>query len=100
MKPRFTEKHGMVTCCCCRYWHTTKALRERDQWLTVSHLWTDAGQTRKAHYLADAKTQERIFEVPNHYGEWGGYFENSTRVCRVSGWLGRTTGPDGRTMCL
>lgn len=89
-------------CCCCRYWHTTKALRARDQWLTVSYLEVEAGagQKRKAHFLADAKTQERIFEVPQHYGEWGGYFDNSTRVCRVSGVLGRTTARDGRTVCL
>lgn len=50
-------------------------------------------------HLLDSRSQEIVFEVPKHYGEWGGYFKK-TRMCRLSGYLGRITGPDGRTMCL
>lgn len=75
------------------YWHSSKALRQRDRWLTVK------GEEGKVKHLLDSRSQEIVFEVPKHYGEWGGYFKK-TRMCRLSGYLGRITGPDGRTMCL
>lgn len=50
--------------CCCRYWHTNKALRARDRWLTVK------GEKDKPKQLLDSRTNEVVFEVPKHYGEW------------------------------
>lgn len=102
----------MFLWCCCRfktpfnrtvphwYWYTSKAFRARDQWLKVQAVSavTPNGIAKQLH-LIDDKSKQKIFEVPRHYGEWGGYFEQ-TRICRISGYLGRTTGPDGRTMCL
>jgi hypothetical protein len=72
------------------YWHTNKALRGCDRWLKVDG---------RPAQLIDSRSKEAYFKVPPHYGEWGGYFEQ-TRICRLSGFLGRTVMPDGRTMCL
>jgi hypothetical protein len=76
------------------YWYTNKALRARDRWLTVK-----GGKEGEPKRLLDSRTNEVVFDVPKHYGEWGGYFEQ-TRMCRLSGYLGRTTDAEGRTMCL
>ena len=75
------------------YWHNSKALRDRDRWLTVRKV-----EKSTVVQLLDFRSKEVIFDLPEHYGNWTGYFEK-TRMCRLSGFLGRTTGPDGRTMC-
>jgi hypothetical protein len=46
----------------------------------------------------DSRAFEVVFEVPDNYATWGGYFDKS--LCRLSGFLGRFTGPDGRPMCM
>jgi hypothetical protein len=80
------------------YWHTSKALRRRDKSLTVKTIENDG--IKEGIFLLDTRTDERILQVPEHYGTWNGYFEK-TRMCRLSGYLGRLP-PDanGRTMCL
>jgi hypothetical protein len=77
------------------YWHTNKQLRNRDRWVTLRK-----GSNGRP-VLADSRTNEVIFEVPPHYGEWGGYFEKMP-VCRLSGYLGRLnqTDQEGPTMCM
>jgi hypothetical protein len=48
-----------------RYWHTNKALRDRDRWLTVK-----GEKEYEPKYLLDSRTNEVVFEVPQHYAEW------------------------------
>jgi len=36
----------------------------------------------------DIKADRRLFDVPEHYGTWGGYYDPSG-ICRLTGELGR-----------
>lgn len=76
------------------FWHTNRSLRARDRWLHTRPVESENGTS----WLLDTRTNELIFPLPKHYGTWEGYVDKA-RICRLSGWLGQFTGPDGRAMC-
>lgn len=78
------------------YWHTSKEQRDGDRWLTIKDK--QEKEQQKMKVLVDSRSNEELFKVPEHYGEWGGYFDPQ-QLCRLSGYLGRMTAPDGRNMC-
>jgi hypothetical protein len=77
------------------FWHTSKQQRDYDSGVAIKR---GPYGTRS---LVDSLTYGVVFELPGHFGEWGGYFQD-TPMCRLSGWLGRRDHADeaGRTLCF